>query len=161
VATLNLTLENRQTTVKIVGDIAWGWQNGGFRGRGQIDYVNDTLLKVHLDVFPPNQVAHLFAKFPEKVAPQKYGDDSQRYIVSPPRLEVLADLVKHRTILDRGKPGVFWQPDQPISTATANLWLRLTIYIQARYQTLSKVTWEHDLLPFLPGGQFESKRSRH
>jgi hypothetical protein len=58
-ARLILTLENGQRALKIIGDIVLGWQNGGFRGRGSIDYVNDTLLKVNLDVLPPNRLAHL------------------------------------------------------------------------------------------------------
>jgi len=160
-ATLILTLENNQTAIKMIGNIGCDWQKGGFRGRGQIDYVNDTLLKVHLDVLPPNRLIHYFANFPKSVVPQRHGDDSLYYSLNAPKLEVLADIVEHRTVLERGKPGVFWEPALPISTAIANLWLRLTIYIQSRYPTQSRVTWEHDLLPFLPGGQFESKRSRH
>jgi hypothetical protein len=159
VASLKVTLENNQTAVKAIGNIGWDWQNGGFRVRGQIDYV--TLLKVHVDVLPPNKLIRFFTKFPKEVEIQRHGNDSLYCDLNPPRLEVVADLIKHRTILDRGKAGVYWRPNQPISTYIANLWLTLTIYIQPRYQTQREVTWEHDLLPFLPGGQFESKRSRH
>jgi hypothetical protein len=136
-------------------------RSGGFRGRSSIDYVNDTQLKVNLDVLPSNRLAHLGTAFPKNVAPQKHGDESLYYILSNSRLQVLADLVKHRTTLAGGKPGVFWQASQPISTDVAKLWLRLTVYIQSRSHPKSTVTWEYDLLPFLSGGQFESKRSRH
>jgi len=160
-AKLILTLENGQKALKIVGDIVWGWQKGGFRGRGSIDYINDTQLTVHLDALPPNRLAHLVTTFPKNVEPQRHGDDSLYYSLSASRLEVIADLVKNLTTLAGGKPGVFWQPAQPISTDIAKLWLRLTAYIQSRVHPNSRVTWEYDLLPFLSGGQFESKRSRH
>ncbi len=160
-ASLDVTLENGQKALKIVGDIVLGWQNGGFRGRSSIDYVNDTQLKVNLDVLPPNRLARLVTAFPKNVEPQRHGDDSLYYILSDSRLQVLADLVKHCTTLAGGKLGVFWEASQPISTDIAKLWLRLTVYVQSRSHPKSKVTWEHDLLPFLSGGQFESKRSRH
>jgi hypothetical protein len=168
-ANLDVSLEDGQKAVKIVGDIASGWQKSGFRGRGSIDYVNDTQLKVNLDVLPPNRLAHLVTAFPKNVELQRHGDDSLYYMLSDSQLQVLADLVKHRTILAGGKVGVFWEALQPISTDIAKLWLRLTIYIQSRSHPTSqsrshptsKVTWENDLLPFLSGGQFESKRSRH
>jgi hypothetical protein len=160
-ASLDLTLESGQKVVKIIGDIFLGWKNGGFRGRGSMDYINDTQIKVNLDVLPPNRFAHLITDFPKNVVPQEHGDESLNYSLRDSRLEVLADLFKERTTLAGGKPGVFWKPLQPISTDIAKLWLKLTLYIQSRPHPKSKVTWEHDLLPFLPGGQFESKRSRH
>jgi hypothetical protein len=160
-ASLDLTLESGQKALKIIADIFLGWKNGGFRGRASMDYINDTQIKVNLDVLPPNRLAHLVTVFPKNVAPQGYGDESLHYILSGSRLEVLADLFKERTTLAGGKPGVFWEAPQPISTDIAKLWLRLTLYIQSRSHPKSTVTWEHDLLPFLPGGQFESKRSRH
>lgn len=160
-ATLIVTLENGKKEVRIVGDIFSGWQKSAFRGRGSIDYVNDTQLKVNLDVLPPNRLAHLVTAFPRIVEQQRHGDDSLYYFLSAPRLEVSADLIKHRTTLGGGKPGVFWEAEKPISTTVVKLWLRLTVYIQPLSHPKSKVTWEHDLLPFLPGGQFESKKSRH
>src|SRR5713226_9320840 len=98
-ASLDVTLENGQKALKIVGDIVLGWQNGGFRGRSSIDYVNDTQLKVNLDVLPPNRLARLVTAFPKNVEPQRHGDDSLYYILSDSRLQVLADLVKHCTML--------------------------------------------------------------
>jgi hypothetical protein len=114
-----------------------------------------------LDVLPPNRLANLLTAFPGSVGFQKHGDDSLCYTLESPKLEVVADLIQHRTNLAGGNPGVFWEAAEPIATDLAKLWLRLTVYIQERSQRKSMVTWEHDLLPFLPGGQFESKRSRH
>lgn len=53
-AHLILTVENGRRSANIVGDIVSGWQSGRLRGRAAIDYVNDTQLKVNLDVSPPN-----------------------------------------------------------------------------------------------------------
>jgi len=73
-AGLNLTLENRQTAIKIVGNIVWGWQKGAFRGRAGVEYLNDTVLKVHLDVLPPNRLANLIPFLPQECRnPEAWG----------------------------------------------------------------------------------------
>lgn len=155
-ASLILTLENGQRTLKIIGDCVSGWGKKGFLGRGSLDYVNDTRLVVLLDVFPPKRLAHLVTVFPKDIQPERGGYETLYYRLSCPQIEVFADLEKNMgTLTNSGKPG-FVSELIPIS----KLWLKLTVHIQS-YQREAKVTWEHDVLPFLPGGQFESKRSRH
>src|SRR5436190_19444548 len=100
-ASLNLALESGQRLLRIVGDICWGWQNHGFRGRGSMDYVNDTQIKVNLDVLPPTRQARLFTTWPTNVEPQRHGDESRFYSLNGSRLELRVDLVKHQTTLAR------------------------------------------------------------
>src|ERR1043166_194705 len=131
-ASLDVTFEGGKKVIKIVGNVVSGWQKGGFRGRGSVDYVNDTQIKVNLDVLPPNRLPPLLRDFPKNVQPQTHGNESLSYRLNGPRLEVVADLQKNLATLGGGKPGVFWEAAQPISTEVAKLWLRLTVYIQSR-----------------------------
>lgn len=155
-ASLVLTLENRQKSLKIVGDVVLGWEKNGFRGRGSMDYVNDTRLRVLLDILPPKKWASSVAVFPKEIQQERWGDNSLSYSLNYPKIEVFADLESNMgTLLSSGKPG-FVQGNIPV----AKLWLKLTVHIEAPRRE-SSITWEYDVLPFLPGGQSESKRSRH
>lgn len=160
-ASLRPTFENRQRALKIIGDVVAGWQKSGFRGRGSLDFVNNTRLIILLDILPPRRLATSATVFPKEIQEQRWGDDTRYYHLRPPTIEVFADLEKYMEVLPISpKPGFVWEPPTPISNGTIKLWLKLTAYIEA-HQRESRVTWEHDVLPFLAGGQFESKRSRH
>ncbi len=160
-ATLCLTFENGRNTLKIGGDLDSGWQNGEFHGRGSVDYLNDTQLRVNLDVHPPKKRRHLVTAFPKNVIPQRFGNDSLYYVLNACRLEVWIDLANNLDALPTsGKLGVLWRAAKPIATEIAELWVEMTAYIQPRSRA-KRPTREFDLLPFLPGGQFESKKSHH
>jgi hypothetical protein len=44
----------------------------------------------------------------------------------------------------------------PISNGAIQLWLKLVVHVEA-HQRESKVTWEYDVLPFLPAGSLSQK----
>ena len=162
-ASLILTLENEKRSVKVIGDLLAGWQSSpsgyGFRGRSSMDYVGDTRLVVNLDVKPPNRMSHAVIKLPPCNTTPRSGESSRYYELKGTKLEVTVDIEKHREILYTSqKPGVHWQSG-PIKCGLIDLWLNLLIYVQPRHAK-AKIIWEHDVLPFLPGGRPESNRAR-
>jgi hypothetical protein len=171
VAELVLTLENQIRVIKAVADLATGWQRGEkgfmFSGAGQMDFHGDRRLRVQVQV-RPNAKARSLAVFPQNLE-GGHGNDLLSYRLSGTRLEVFANLEEnlkdpHGNLVilrESKKPGFYWQAADPIKEGSACFYVSLLVVFTLPSPPTAKVTWEHDLLPFLSGGQFESNRRGH
>jgi len=165
-AELQLSFERNGTALRIIGDIVKGWQSAkdgfGFFGLNQIDFSGGGLVRVILQVRArPNRFAFLAKEFPDNLS-TRTGNESLNAKVEGARLEVFVDLEEHVDVLEgANKLGVKWL-DVPVGKAgPVTFYLMLVVSFTFRNPSRARVTWEHDLLPFLPGGQFESNRRQH
>jgi hypothetical protein len=100
----------------------------------------------------PNRHAYLAKDFPETLVTSG-GDESLNYQLDGSRLEVFADLDKHLTVLEGAKKlGVNWHDVRAATHGLVRFYLRMVIAFTPTPARSSDVTWEHDVLPFLPGG---------
>jgi hypothetical protein len=162
-----LTFENGRSAIRAIGDLAAGWQRDknthAFYGLGFLDFAGDIRVQVVLQVHArPNVVGALVTKFPREVEAHG-GDESLRYDLRDGKLEILVDLRSNLVWLSGAKkPGVNWRPDTPlVSFGPIRFYATFLVSFTMPRPAGPGVTWEHDLLPFLPGGQFESNRRRH
>jgi len=161
-----VTLERGGTSIRIVGDIVKGWQSAkdgyGFFGMNRMDFTGDRVLRVILQVRArPNRFAALAKVFPNTFNTSG-GSESLNYRLNGSRLEVYAEMARHIEILEgANKLGIKWRDELVAYSGMVRFYLFLVVSFTVPHTSNSNVTWEYDVLPFLPGGQVESNRRRH
>lgn len=166
-AKLVLTFENGRQAIKAIGDLAAGWQRDknthAFYGLGFLDFTGDIRVQVVLQVHArPNYIGEFVNQFP-RILEAHGGDESLRYDLGDGNLEICADLRSNLVWLSGAKkPGLNWRPDAPLATiGPVRFYQTFLVSFTMPRAAGPGVTWEHDLLPFLSGGQFESNRRHH
>ncbi len=165
-AQLQVTLECGATAIRVVGEVVKGWQSAkdgyGFFGMHRMGFAGDRVLQVILQVRArPNRYAALAKVFPETLNTSG-GSDSLNYKLNGSRLEVYADMNQHIEVLERAnKLGIKWLDVFVGHHGIVRFYLMLLVSFTVPNASGGRVTWEHGVLPFLPGGQFESNRRRH
>ncbi len=134
-----------------------------------MDFRGDRRLDVNLQVHPPNRVGRELKQFPFEILPQQHSDGSIRYELNKAVLTVCADLEQNlkgqngdlAILYASGKPGFHCQFGKPLKYEKIKFYVSLLVVLNGPFPPSAGVTWEHDLLPFLPGGQLESSRRKH
>src|SRR3989442_804245 len=166
-ARINVTFQDGGKAVKAIGDVVRGWQDWqhgyGYFGRGFLELHGGWKLTIDLQVRArPNEFANLAKEFPRNLTAH-HGEPHLYYTLEDHKLIAYCHLPSNiRWLSNSGKPGIYWDPDQPICwNGVVSFYVVLSIVFSQAWYSFKEDVIENDLLPFFAGGQLESNRRRH